>query len=68
MYVIYHNSTKRGFKYDQKRKQFQQINVHGCELTTRNLLCQETIFNRTTGTTCSDIQRQPLSYLDEKME
>ena len=27
MYVIYHDPTKRSFKYDQKMKQFQQVSV-----------------------------------------
>ena len=43
MYAIYHNHTKRSFQYDHKTKQFQQISVHECELTTRHLLCQDNL-------------------------
>ena len=32
----------------------------------RHLICQNIIFHRTTSTTCSDIQRQLLTYVDEK--
>ena len=67
MYVIYHGPMKRSFRYDQKTKTFQQIDIKECELTTRYLLCQDAIFHRIIDTTGSDIQRVPLSYVDEQM-
>ena len=66
MYVIYHNPTDRTFRYN-KKKTFQQIDMQECELTTRYLLCQDAIFHRNIDTTGSDIQRTPLSYIDEQM-
>ena len=38
-----------------------------CELTTRYLLCQDVIFHRNINITDRDIQRTPLSYVDEQM-
>ena len=67
MYVIYHDPIKRSFRYDQKTKTFQQIDMQECELTARHLLCHDTIFHRIIDTTCNDIQRIPLTYVEEQM-
>ena len=61
-------STIRSFQYDKKMKQFQQISIYKCELNMRHLLCQDVIFHRITGSTCWEIQRQPLSYVDKQVE
>ena len=31
MHIIYHDPTIRSFKYDQNRKQMQQISVYECD-------------------------------------
>ena len=36
MYVIYHDLTKRSFKYEEGMKKFKQVTAHECELTTRH--------------------------------
>ena len=57
MDVIYHDLTKRSFRYDQKTKMFQQHDIQECELITRHLLCQDAIFHRIIDTTGSDTQK-----------
>ena len=37
MCVIYHNPTKRSYRYDRKTETFQQTDIQECELTTRYL-------------------------------
>ena len=54
---------KISVRCSQKTKTFQQFDIQECELTTRHLLCQNAIFQYTG----SDIQRRPLSYVDEQM-
>ena len=62
MYVIYHDPIK-SFKYNQKTKTFQQIDIQECELTTRHLLCQDAIFHRIIDAIGSDTQRTPISHI-----
>ena len=62
MHVIYHEPMKRSFRYDQKTKTFQQIDIKECELSTRYLLCPDAIFQRNIDTDMHFISRSfPIS-------
>ena len=58
MYVIYHESTKRSFKYDFKPKQMQQISTYEHKLSMR-FLCQDAIFHRIPTPLDIEMQRTP---------
>ena len=65
MYVVYHDPTKRSFKYDQKTKQIQQISVYNCKLRMRLLLCQDAIFHRMPIPSDIETQRTCPNYIDQ---
>ena len=56
---------KGSFRYDQKTRTLQQIDVKESELSIKYLLYYVAIFHRIIDTTGSHIQRTPLSYVDE---
>ena len=45
-YAIYHDAMKINFRYNEKTKTFQQIDIQECELAVRHLFCQDAIFPR----------------------
>ena len=49
MYVIFHEPTRRIFRYDPKSRQLKQVRVEKCAWTTRYLLCQDVIFHQGTS-------------------
>ena len=51
MYVIFHESTKRYFRYIPTIKQFKLTKAKDHNWTTRYLLCKDLIFNQMKGKT-----------------
>ena len=51
MYVIFHEPTKRNFRYNPEIRQYRQIRTEECEWTTRYLLYQDVIFYQITDQT-----------------
>ena len=51
MYVIFHEPTKRYFKYNTTVNQFKLTNARDCDWTTQYLLCTDYIFHQTIGQT-----------------
>ena len=49
MYIIFHELTKRNFRYNLKTRQFRRVRVEECDWATRCLLCQDVIFHQVTG-------------------
>ena len=48
MYVIFHEPTKRKFRYNPEIRQFRQGRAEECNWTSRYLLCQDVIFHQMT--------------------
>ena len=51
MYNIFHETTKRIFRYNPEIGKFRQVKVEECDSTTRYMLCQHVIFHQMTSQT-----------------
>ena len=51
MYVVFHEPTKRYFRYNPTIEQFRLTKAKDCDWTTRYFLCKDFIFNQMTGQT-----------------
>ena len=48
MNIIFHEPTKRNFRYNPQIRQCRQVRAEECDWTTRYLLCQDVIFHQMT--------------------
>ena len=66
MYIIFHESAKRKFRYNPDIRQYL-VKVEECDCTTRYLLCQDVIFHQMKDQTNYLMQGRNEQMLDKQI-